>query len=1107
MYLIVIQQDRLQSSSACLAYSHLTSTIVDMIMKTLQKVTFGIVFTGLFGLLTPALFAAESQPDQAGLDFFEKKIRPVLIQHCYECHSEDTKNLKGSLLLDSKHGLLKGGDSGAALVPGKPAESLLLETLRYGEDSYQMPPKGKLPDAVIANFEKWIAMGAPDPRNKTSKKQVKAEIDFAKAREFWSFQAPKSQPAPAVKQQKWPLNKIDYFILAAQESKGFSPAPAADKQTLIRRAYFDLIGLPPTPEEVQQFVNDSSPQAYEKLIDRLLSSPHYGERWGRHWLDVARYAEDNTNMGPHNGPYPHAYRYRDWVIKAFNDDVPYDKFIIRQLATDFLPETGPEDYPALGYMGLGPSYHKEVALSRLTLENRYADDWEDRVDSLCRGLLGLTMACARCHDHKYDPLTVEDYYGIAGVFASVRQTTRPIIPDAEIAKTQPARDKADKFTKQNLALTEKIRTWNKRNALLKEIIKKSPKPEATLIAPRPDIKKQEIIKFLPPAEELKQNTAQIAKSNKTIKENKAKIADIKKATPGFDLPLADALTEEQIRVEEITADRMKIVYYPNKPRDLNVFIRGSANNLGKLVPRRFVQVLSKEKPKPFKNGSGRLELAHSIANRDNPLTARVMVNRVWLHHFGEGLVDTPSNFGKTGALPSHPELLDDLAVWFMDQGWSIKKLHRRIMLSATYRQTSNVALSEAQKITDPNNRLLSYFNRRRLEAEVYRDALLVAGANLDLKQSGPSGDIDDSKFDRRGVYAMVSRHKLSTFLQSYDFPDPAIHAARRANTTTPLQQLFVLNSPFVRQQAQKLAKRLEGESSEKRIDAIYQMLFSRAPTRSEMQIGLQFLEQIDSTGTPTPTVEQIPTFAGKRIKANVKELGDHYSVELWVKNQIPNDQRIITGYFFSRGKDSAPKAAGDHLGIAGKYRPNKEGRLFFYNGDQKRQSLFGNTVIQPGTWNHVVMVRDQQNIRVYLNGNSKPEISGKAKPGYESGVSEIIIAGRNDNFSNFHGQLGAVAVFNRVLNPNEIQKHFQAAKLEKDELAHAEYLASILESDPLSCWPLRTDNPHFSQAVDITKNKNNGTYEGRQDADPKKLTPWQRYCQALLCSNEMMFVD
>lgn len=1077
-------------------------------MKTLQKVTAVIVFTGLFGLLMSDLSAADPQPNQEGLDFFEKKIRPVLIQHCYECHSGDAKNLKGSLLLDSKQGTLKGGDSGTALVPGKPVESLLLETMRYGEDTYQMPPKGKLSAEIIADFEKWIALGAPDPRNETSAKTAKAEIDFVKAREFWSFQPPQSYPAPAVKRKDWPLNRIDPFILAAQEAKGFTPASAADKQTLIRRAYFDLIGLPPTPQEVTQFVKDTSPQAYGRLIDGLLQSPHYGERWGRHWLDVARYAEDNTNMGPHNGPFPHAYRYRDWVIQALNDDMPYDEFIIRQLATDFLPETGPEDYPALGYMGLGPSYHKEVALSQVTLENRYADDWEDRVDSLCRGLLGLTMACARCHDHKYDPLTVEDYYGIAGVFASVRQTTRPIIPDAEIAKTQPARDKADKLTKSNTDLTAKIKSLNKRNAVLKKQIKLAGKTEFALIAPRPDLKKQTTINFPIAPVELKQNTTLIAAHNKTIKGNKAKIAEIKKATPGFDLPVADALTEEQIRVEEITEDRMKIVYYPNKPRDLNVFIRGNAGNLGKVVPRRFVQVLEGEKAEPFKNGSGRLELARRIASRENPLTARVMVNRVWQHHFGEGLVDTPSNFGKTGSLPSHPELLDDLTVWFMDQGWSIKKLHRLIMLSATYQQTSNVVLSEAQKKLDPNNRLLSYFNRRRLEAEVYRDALLAAGNNLDATQAGPSGDIDDPTFQRRGIYATVSRHKLSMFLQSYDFPDPAIHAARRSKTTTPLQQLFVLNSPFVRQQAQQLAKRLDGESSEKRVDGVYRLLFSREPTPQEMQIGLRFLEGGGSMmGEPSPSAEQIPTFAGKRMKANVKELGDRYSVELWVKNQMPNDKRIITGYFFSRGKDSAAKAAGDHLGIAGKYRPNKAGRLFFYNGDQQRESFFGNTVIQPGTWNHVVFIRDQQQIQVYLNGNSKPEIMGEAKPGYDSGISEVIIAGRNDNFSNFQGQLGAVALFDRALTLQEVQKHFQSAKLEKDKLSHAEYVASILESDPLSCWPLRTDNPNLSQAVDITDNKNNGIYEGRQDIDPKTLTPWQRYCQALLCSNEMMFVD
>ncbi len=799
-----------------------------------------LVVTGLFCFVE----TSATENPQAGVEFFEQKIRPVLIKHCYECHSAKTKNLKGGLLLDSKKGLLQGGDSGTALVPHQPGKSLLLETLHYGEDSSQMPPKGKLPQQVIKNFERWIKMGAPDPRSHVSKPQKKTEIDFAARRQFWSFQPPRKYAAPSVKQQKWIKNKIDSFILAKLEAKKLKPAPPTSKRQLIRRATFDLIGLPPTRDEVDSFIVDDSADAFEKVIVRLLNSSHHGERWGRHWLDVARYAEDNTNMGPHNGPFHHAYRYRDWVIQAINEDVPYDKFIIRQLATDFLEETGPEDYPALGYMGLGPSYHKEVNLAKLVLENRYADDWEDRVDSLCRGLLGLTMACARCHDHKYDPLTVKDYYGIAGVFSSVRQTTRPIISPEEVAKTQPARDRAKKIELTNKTLTNKIRNAGKRSrdldfklkkleASQQPVIASIPKSDGTLQTPLSNIEQTKL--------DIKQNKKDVAGWKKRIKENKATIAKIEKETPGFKLPLADALTEEQIRVEEISKQRMKIVYYP-KPRDLNIFIRGDAGNLGAKVPRRYIEILSHGSPPQFKKGSGRLELAKLIASDSNPLTARVIVNRIWLHHFGEGIVSTPSNFGETGSRPSHAKLLDDLAVRFMKNGWSMKWLHREIMLSATYQQSSQSINSTEQQNINPNNRLLSHFNRQRLSAEAYRDALLAVSNNLDRTMAGPSGNADNPKFLRRTIYSKISRHQLSTFLQAFDFPDPAIHAAKRNKTTTPLQQLFVMNSVFVENQAVGLAAQFEKLSHEKRIDRLYQIIFARPPTENEMALGLQFLK-------------------------------------------------------------------------------------------------------------------------------------------------------------------------------------------------------------------------------------------------------------------------
>lgn len=776
-----------------------------------------------------------AEPDQTGLDFFEKKIRPVLVGKCYECHSEAAKGagkLKGGLLLDSREGLHVGGDTGPALTPGKIEDSLLIDAIRFGEDTYQMPPDGKLPAVVIADFEKWVAMGAPDPRDTAATSTPEQAIDWDKARQHWSLQPPTRHDPPAVKDASWPSTTIDSFILARIEAAGSKPAGEADRRTLLRRVCFDLTGLPPTIEQQQQFLVDESPEAYHKLIDRLLDSPHYGERWGRHWLDVARYSEDNTNMGPFNGPYAHAWRYRDWVVRAINEDIPHDQFIIRQLATDFLPETGPEDHAALGFQGLAPSYHKEVALAQVALENRYADEWEDRVDGIGRGLLGLTLACARCHDHKYDPVTVEDYYALAGVFASCRQTTRPIISDEEVAKTQPARDRVAELENELVEPDKKLKELTKEVA---DLEKKSKGEDGASASDRLPTAKQE----------LEAATKQVAGT-------KAEIEALKK-TPGFEVPVADSLTEEQVRVEEITKERMKIVYYPDKPRDLNILIRGDAGRLGPLVKRRFLQILSPGEPAEFTNGSGRLELALAIANRNNPLTARVAVNRVWMHHFGTGLVDTPSNFGVTGSKPSHPELLDDLAVRFMENGWSIKWLHREIMLSSTYQQSATPA---EPTTLDPGNRLLSHFNRRRLGAEAFRDSVLAVSGKLDDSLGGPSGDADDATFSRRTIYASISRHKLSDTLQAFDFPDPAIHCEKRANTTTPLQQMFVLNSPFVRGQANALAERVQrdgGETLDERATHLHQLLYARLPLEAELQIARDFFAEVASADEQATT--------------------------------------------------------------------------------------------------------------------------------------------------------------------------------------------------------------------------------------------------------------
>lgn len=1090
--------------------------------------------------------AATSSPEKPApeeIDFFEKKIRPVLVKHCYECHSAEAQangELKGGLLLDSRQAAQTGGDSGPSVVPGKLDDSLLVDAIRYAPDSYQMPPAGKLPDAVIADFEKWVSMGAPDPRNAPSASSARKEIDWEQAREHWSLQSPQRSPAPEVKAAAWLLKPIDAFVLAKMEAAGLSPARRASRETLLRRASFDLTGLPPTVEQRDRFLGDESPDAFARLVDRLLESPGYGERWARHWLDVARYSEDNTNMGPHNGPYPHAWRYRDWVVQALNEDVPYDEFIVRQLATDFLPETGPDDHAALGFQGLAPSYHKEVALAKLVLENRYADEWEDRVDAIGRGLLGLTLACARCHDHKYDPVTVEDYYSLASIFASCRQTTRPIIPEDEIAKTQPLRDKVAELEKQVAAWAKQIKELPKEVAELEKKLKEhaavtvastetsdtpSAEPSASVDKPSADVDggsdaAEEDSKAFNP-EKAQQRIAEakklIEQAKKGTTEAKAEIAELKKK-PGFEIPVANALTEEQVRVEEITKEKMKIVYYPNKPRDLNVFIRGDAGKLGKPVQRGFLRVLSPNGRRTFANGSGRLELAQAITSRDNPLTARVIVNRVWMHHFGEGLVDSPSNFGITGSLPSHPQLLDDLAVRFMENGWSLKWLHRELMLSATYQQASVPVEPERLKAVDPDNRLLSYFNRRRLSAEAFRDTVLAVSGRLDTTVGGPSGDADKPDFKRRTLYASVSRHKLSDTLQTFDFPDPAIHCAKRADTTTPLQQMFVLNSPFMREQAAALAERIQQraiETIDERIHFAHRLLFARDATAAEIEIARQFVAESEQVSVSNALVSDAdavaPTFSGKRVRTELSDLGDDYSVEMWIRNTQPNASRPVTGYFFSRGAEKPANDHGDHFGISGT-SGGQPGRLLFYNGADNRQTIRGNEVLKENQWYHVAMVRSSDNVSLYLNGDLKGGAAGSAKLGYQPGAGLIFVGGRRDNFANFQGQLQEVAVFDRPLSEDEVGQHFAATKLVAPTglsgrlQSHPAYADAVLKSKPIAYWPLRTDPADASQASDLSEHASHAVYEGRSAGLPVQ-TRWSRYAHALLSSNEFLYID
>jgi len=834
------------------------------------------------------------------VEFFEAKVRPVLVEHCLRCHGD--KRQKGNLRLDSKAGWEKGGDAGPALIPFKSKQSLLIKMISPGTESPpQMPPSNHLSPAVVADLARWIDMGAPDPRVDGAI-VAKKEIDWARAAEFWAFKPVVSTPPPAVKDGK-ARQAIDRFVQAKLDEKGLSAAEPADRRTLIRRATFDLTGLPPTRVEVEAFLRDAAPAAFARVIDRLLASPHYGEHQARMWLDVVRYAEDQV-YSPTGDLRPHAWRYRDWVIDAFNNDMPYDRFVKLQIAADLLEKDGddPKDKAALGFFGLGAVYYKNNDIPR-----GVAEEADDRIDTLTRGFLGLTVSCARCHDHKYDPIPTQDYYSLAGVVYSMKLAPVPVSPVAQVQAYDTAKASATaaekvakeflQIEKDRVALTKlkllpdyTIAVWKLLATKLKE-----PSASAAEHATNAGLDKDafgrlvsylgrkepanrlrtEWFKLLPMMGGVTEAPAEVRDAAEKfcddVKANLAKPYDKRNLDIQQDWfgdkgvfpiseqdALADASASTRTEYERLKRTGMetaaKVPPEPDlahgvvetKPTTLKVFLRGNPYKFGEPAPRRFLRIIAGENAAPFNaSASGRLELADAIADPNNPLTARVIVNRIWQTHFGRGLVGTPSNFGVLGERPTHPELLDDLTARFIAQGWSIKKLHREIMLSETY-QRSSTLLARNQEI-DPENRLLWRMNRRRLSIESWRDALLVASGKLDLSRGGPSGNLDDLDMVRRSIYGKISRHDLSKILRLFDFPDANITSERRGETTVPQQMLFVINSPFMVAQAKALAGRINEEvEMVGKIQRAYWSTLGRAATDVEVALGTSYLSGTDA---------------------------------------------------------------------------------------------------------------------------------------------------------------------------------------------------------------------------------------------------------------------
>jgi hypothetical protein len=752
-------------------------------------------------LLLCPLPARAADPSPAQLQFFENRIRPIFVNNCYKCHSRQADKPKANLSLESRESILKGGDSGPAIVPGDPNRSLLIKAVRYTDPDLQMPPKDQpLSSQQVADLESWVKIGAPFPRAAASS----LAADWAKnRREHWSFQPLKPGVVPEVADSNWVSTPVDAFILAKLEASRMKPAPPADKRALLRRATFDLTGLPPTPDEARAFEDDPSPGAFAKVVDRLLASPQYGERWGRFWLDTARYADTKGDIKQNQDvpQYPFAWVYRDYVVRSFNEDKPYNKFLLEQIAGDQMtPTKDRQELAAMGFLTLGPRFNDDIN-----------DIINDRIDVVCKGTMGLTVTCARCHDHKFDPIPQTDYYSLKGIFdSSTEPAGQPLM--GEIKFTPAYTNFAAKLSATNQILAD---------AQLK-------------------------LRSLPRGGGADTNTANQRRILQQQVNQARRAAALLEATDPGSPPRATILRD--------------VV----KPHDDPLLIRGEAANKGDLVPRHFLTVIVGPNPQPIRAGSGRLQLAEDIISPRNPLTARVLVNRVWMHHFGEGFVTTPDDFGNQSDPPSHPELLDFLAERFMQDGWSIKKLHRLIMLSSVYQESSENNPRYAE--LDPQNRLLWRANIRRLEFEAVRDSILALGGQLDLTMGGPSVPLqvgEGGYSHRRTLYGVVDRRNLPEIYSQFDFANPDITMGKRYETTVPQQALFMMNSPLVVELARKLVNLpefLDLTGPEARIRFLYDRIFQRPPTGMEIKLGKEFLAD-------SPPAELITDDARERLRA------------------------------------------------------------------------------------------------------------------------------------------------------------------------------------------------------------------------------------------------
>lgn len=932
--------------------------------KVFQRVRWGICGIALFVSGLGTAVAAEEIPADA-LEFFEKSVRPLLVETCYECHS--SKKQEGELRLDGAAYIKAGSASGPVINTDDVSASRLLTAIGY-QNEIKMPPDFRLDPEEVEILRAWVVMGAPWPEEDEPEPIQEPRNNIAEqirhAREtHWAFRPVMDPPIPEVKADSTVRTLVDAFIFARLDDAGLTPSPEANRRTLIRRLYYDLTGLPPSIEAVLAFQEDDRPDAYMRLVEELLASPHYGERWGRHWLDVARYADTKGYVFEEERLFPYSYTYRDYVIRSFNEDLPFDQFIIEQLAADRL-DLGDDKRPlaALGYLTLGRKFL-----------NRQDDIIDDRIDVVTRGMLGLTVTCARCHDHKFDPIPAEDYYALYGVFRSSTEPKElPLISDPDpndpvyqeflsmltekehvlteyeanshidllmevrqewqtyLLTALEALDMEDDTTVKKLAKEREIRymvlqrwtTYLKKKveepdaifrplALYFALSPEAYPDESSVIAGRitaadsgedsvhPLLREafqgdppatwgevgERYVKVLENVDDEWRNRLAIYAQLSTQEDGNsselpARLENSEREALRLvlyaedapaNIPAKDAYAISETPVQQAIRSRRRDVARheathlgrPHRamaledletPFDPYIFLRGKPGNKGDKVERHFMQVLSESEPEPFTNGSGRLDLAQAIANPQNPLTARVFVNRVWMHYFGQPLVNTPSDFGLRSDPPTHPELLDHLAAYFMEHNWSIKELHRHILLSSTYRQTSQT--NQQGEKTDLENRLLWRQNRKRLDFESMRDALLAVTGELDLALGGPPESLTETPYSiRRTVYGQVERQNMAGFIKAFDFASPDTHSPKRFHTIVPQQALYLMNSPFAIERAQALEARFVHEEDQDPAVLIRELFLAslkREPSPKELKRMVDFVTRADIEEGPPP---------------------------------------------------------------------------------------------------------------------------------------------------------------------------------------------------------------------------------------------------------------